>query len=385
MKDGWEIVPVILFDPSAARAGLEKLSEEASQPPTDASFYVQDGRLVPVPGQIGYTFNIDETLQRIHANPRAVLEDGLIAVSLKPVPPRIEDVSPAMAEAQRLLDTPVSLKAYDPITNETLDLPVSKENIGSWLRVEPGENMPVVTINEGSVTHTIAQMSEALGPDRWIDAPAVGPSFAQAFRDGSTYTALVRHNPTTYTIESGDTLLKIGWKVGMPFWMIQEANPGLDPENMWAGQQLTIPSKDELLPLPVVMNKRIVISISEQRLWAYQDGQQVARHVISTGIDRSPTQPGVFQVQTHDPNAYASVWDLHMPDFLGIYEAWPGFMNGIHGLPTLSNGRRLWANILGRPASYGCIILDLDSAEWLFSWAEDGVVVGQDSQQSLGI
>ena len=56
-------------------------------------------------------------------------------------------------------------------------------------------------------------------------------------------------------------------------------------------------------------------------------------------------------------------------------EAWPGFMNGIHGLPTLSDGRRLWGNILGRPASYGCIILDLKNAKWLYDWAEDGVVV----------
>lgn len=101
----------------------------------------------------------------------------------------------------------------------------------------------------------------------------------------------------------------------------------------------------------------------------------IGQHVISTGIDRSPTQPGIFQVQTHDPNAYASVWDLYMPNFLGIYEAWPGFMNGIHGLPTLSNGQRLWANVLGRPASYGCIILDLETSEWLYHWAENGVVV----------
>jgi lipoprotein-anchoring transpeptidase ErfK/SrfK len=141
------------------------------------------------------------------------------------------------------------------------------------------------------------------------------------------------------------------------------------------GQTLTIPSKDDLLPLPVVASKRIVISISEQRLWMQQDGGTIAKHIISTGIDRSPTQPGIFQVQSHDPNAYASVWDLHMPDFLGIYEAWPGFMNGIHGLPTLSNGQRLWANILGRPASYGCIILDLKASQQLYDWAEDGVVV----------
>jgi lipoprotein-anchoring transpeptidase ErfK/SrfK len=64
-----------------------------------------------------------------------------------------------------------------------------------------------------------------------------------------------------------------------------------------------------------------------------------------------------------------------MPHFLGIYDATPGFTNGIHGLPMLSNGKRLWGSVLGRPASYGCIILDLDAAELLYSWAEDGVVV----------
>ncbi|MCG7852832.1 MAG: L,D-transpeptidase, partial [Methanosarcinaceae archaeon] len=98
-------------------------------------------------------------------------------------------------------------------------------------------------------------------------------------------------------------------------------------------------------------------------------------YIISTGISSSPTHPGVFQVQTHELNAYASVWDLYMPHFLGIYEGWPGFMNGIHGLPTLSNGNRLWADVLGSPASYGCIILDLDDAQALYSWAQDGVVV----------
>lgn len=158
-------------------------------------------------------------------------------------------------------------------------------------------------------------------------------------------------------------------------WKILEANPGLDPDHLYSGQVLNLPSKDTLLPLDVIPNKRIVISISKQKLMVYENNQLIKKFVISTGVDRSPTQPGVFQVQTHRANAYASVWDLYMPNFLGIYEAWPGFMNGIHGLPMLSNGTRLWANILGKPASYGCIILDLNDSKFLYQWAENGVVV----------
>jgi lipoprotein-anchoring transpeptidase ErfK/SrfK len=64
-----------------------------------------------------------------------------------------------------------------------------------------------------------------------------------------------------------------------------------------------------------------------------------------------------------------------MPHFLGIYRATPGLLNGIHGLPLLSSGVRLWGSVLGRPASYGCIILNLQAAEQLYEWAENGVVV----------
>jgi hypothetical protein len=64
-----------------------------------------------------------------------------------------------------------------------------------------------------------------------------------------------------------------------------------------------------------------------------------------------------------------------MPHFMGIYEGWPGFMNGIHGLPTLSSGKLLWAGYLGRPISYGCIVMGLQDGEDVYNWAEAGVVV----------
>ena len=127
-----------------------------------------------------------------------------------------------------------------------------------------------------------------------------------------------------------------------------------------------------MLPLPVVVGKRIVISITEQHMWVYENRKLKSEHVISTGMSNSPTLPGVFQIQTHEINAYASNWDLWMPNFMGIYEAVPGFMNGIHGLPLLSNGVRLWGNVLGRKASYGCIILVMQAGEDLYNWAENG-------------
>ena len=375
MLEGWQITPVLQYDEAAARLGIESLVPLMSQPAQDAALQLQGDQLAPVPAKLGYTINVEETLDDLSADPLGVLLNGLLVVKLKPEMPRIEDVSAALAEAQRLLDTPLTIWAYDPIKNEQLQWQIGRQEIAAWLMIEPGEAGPQVGIDPQRVGDYLKRLSLELAPERYLDAERFAIPLARAVLRSEPFSINISHAPTTYIIQPGDTLLKIAWRNGMPFWMIQQANPELDPDALWVGAELTIPAKDELLPLPAVPNKRIIIGIDAQRMWIYQDGQQIQEFVISTGIDRSPTQPGIFQVQTHDLEAYASVWDLYMPHFLGIYQAWPGFMNGIHGLPTLSNGRRLWANILGRPASYGCIILDLDDAEWLYNWAEEGVVV----------
>ena len=375
VKDGWQIDPIISLDEGIARARLEALAPSMSQPAVDASIRLDGGTLTPLPSALGYTVNVDATLAALVADPASVLTSGSLAIIPQPILPQVTDVTPAMDEAQRLMDTPVHIQGYDPIRNESLGWDPSREAIGSWLKVEGGQDGPQITFDETKVAAYLNSLNDQLAPDRYLDGDRFGAPLAEAIRQGKSLAVTISYRSTTYVVQPGDTMLKIGWKLGMPYWMIVQANPGMDPENVTAGTELVVPPKTDLLPMPVIPNKRIVMSISQQRMWVYQDGQLLFKFVISTGIDRSPTQPGVFQVQTHDPNAYASVWDLYMPNFLGIYQAWPGFMNGIHGLPTLSNGRRLWANILGSPASYGCIILDLDDAQWLYNWAEDGVVV----------
>jgi LysM repeat protein len=375
LMNGWPIEPVVYFDVEAASDRLEIINLGISVSPQDAYLYFDGESFVAVPPELGYEVNIEETLTTLVADPTRVLFEGELFILLKPVPPQVTDVSASLSEAHRLLDNPVIVSAYDPISDEHFQWTIERNVVGSWLTFLPGMDGPIIGVDGQLVADFINAMENSLGEGVWLEVQRSDTELANEIMDGVPINAHVRHQPTTYIVQPGDTLLKIGWNVGVPFWMILNANPGLDPDHLLAGQELTIPSKDELLPLPVVPGKRIVISISKQRLWVYENGESIGKYKISTGIDRSPTQPGVFQVQTHDRKAYASVWDLTMPHFLGIYEAWPGFMNGIHGLPTLSSGRRLWGNILGRPASYGCIILDLDNAKRLYNWAEDGVVV----------
>jgi len=119
--------------------------------------------------------------------------------------------------------------------------------------------------------------------------------------------------------------------------------------------------------------KYILVDISEQHMYVYEGDALIYSFVASTGINNA-TRVGTFAVQSKIPNAYGSTWDIWMPDWLGIY--WSGGLeNGIHALPILSNGATLWEGYLGRPVSYGCVVLGTYDAQVLYNWAEIGTPV----------
>ncbi len=370
--------PVVRFDRGVAESALTHWAETVNLAPQDAQLSLADGKLESKASRQGRALDVTRVVDRIASDPKAVLESGRLDVYFSPVNPEITDVSQAAAKAKGYLDLHLGGAIYDPIKDETIAWQIDPGQIASWVSVERQADRYAVHFNRTGLIAYLADLQQHvdLGPDRVIDALPEASSLADSVLAGKAPLLIARYLPTEYTLQSPETLFQVGWDQGIPYWRMMKANPAVNPKVVLpAGQKLTVPSRSDLLPVPVIPNKRIVISITHQRMQVFQDGKQIREFVISTGISDSPTQPGVFQVQTHDPNAYASNWNLWMPNWLGIYEAWPGFMNGIHGLPMLSNGVRLWANVLGKPASFGCIILSLDNAAWLYTWAENGVVV----------
>ena len=120
-------------------------------------------------------------------------------------------------------------------------------------------------------------------------------------------------------------------------------------------------------------SKYILVDISEQHMYVYESDALIHSFVASTGINNA-TRAGTFAVQSKIPNAYGSTWNIWMPSWLGIY--WSGGLeNGIHALPILPNGATLWAGFLGRPVSYGCVVLGTYEAQVLYDWAEIGTPV----------
>ena len=137
--------------------------------------------------------------------------------------------------------------------------------------------------------------------------------------------------------------------------------------------QLSSVNQEQAPAISYSGSKYILVDISEQHMYVYEADALIYSFVVSTGTDNA-TRVGTFQVQSKYPSAYGSTWNIWMPSWLGIYYS-GGLENGIHALPILPNGATLWAGFLGRPISYGCVVLDSYEAQLLYDWAELGTPV----------
>lgn len=372
-----DVPPVWMFDVNIAQTQLQTLAPNLQVPPVNAGLRVVDGRIEATPAIPGQQLDLPATLSQLQTAAATVMTNGRFDLITTLIQPEISDMSAAAAQANQLLAAPLSVRAYDPVRDETAVWDVLPEVWVSWLALDVAANGQLTWgINRAQLETFLTTQANLLGEDRYFKTDDAETAVSQAINNKtSTVTLRVYHHDRYHIVQSGETLSSIGRLYGIPYPWIQQANP--DADSLSVGQTLTIPSPDVMLPLPVVEGKRIVVSISQQRVWAYENGAVKWEWPASTGIDSSPTSPGVFQIRSHEENAYAGNWDLWMPSFMGIYQPVPTseFMNGFHGFPTRGGSQLLWTGDLGHQVTYGCILVSSENAELLYHWAEEGVVV----------
>ena len=371
-----DIPPRFTYDEEPARDLLARLSNQVSSPAVDPELAMKQGSIVVIPGQPGRLLDIETMLVRLRetaGTPSTVEVD----LAFEIVPPPELDVEAITAESEALLARQIRLHTYDILKEQTLTWTLARDEIATWLYLATDEDgEPRVAINQHGIRNTLLALADGLGDGRGFFFDEAAAQTLAAFDRGETDLWLyLTHPERTYVVQPGDTLTSLSARHGMPGGLVAEANPEIDIDRLYVGQVIRIPSQDVLTPYMPVPNKKIVVNIAEQRTRVYENGQLLHEWTVSTGLKDSPTHQGTFQVLGKDEKAYASQWDLWMPYFISVYPAGGGVMNGFHELPFLSNGQRLWAGSLGRPASYGCIILGIPDAEILYNWVEVGVTV----------
>lgn len=379
------VAPVIVpANPALVREAVARIAVEVVRDSVDASLIFNGGNVVATDGQPGQRLDVEEAAARVL---QALAEEASsVELVLDAVPPKVAVPEPARAQAQAWLAQPFTLVVDDPLTGELLEneLPggyraefaASPERIAVWLepRVE-GESLKLF-VDATLVKAWLEEVAPQLGEERLLDVdPTLRNVFTALYNGQHRAEARVRHPERIYIVQPGDTLSLIAYDHHMPRYQLERANPDIDPGAIDVGQEIIIPSIDALLPYPLTPGKRIEIDLPKQRMVVFEYDTQVYTFTVSTGISRTPTIPGQFQILFKEEAAFAKRWQLDMPYFMGVYEEDEGFFNGIHELPITHYGTRLSPGVLGWPASFGCIILDEGDAKTLFDWAEVGTLV----------
>jgi hypothetical protein len=365
------------YDAAVARLYLTQQAAQMVIAPADAGISVSNGTAVMTPGTPGQEVDLDATLQGLFAT---ALKEQPVPVITKPVTPALSDTSATVQQLNQWLGQPLTLRMW--WNNAFYTRTIASAERTAWVQLERQPDGFVAHLNAEQIRTTLGQVNAELGPDAAIRLDeATGMVQAALERGQNEVWFVVPRREMAHVVAPGDTFESVGDFYGIPVSRILDANPDIWQEGGFAiGQAITIPGQSVMLPVTIspTNQQRIEVDLTTQHLSAYDGPTLVLSTSISSGIPKWRTLVGVFQVQEKVDDAYNKLAHIRMPNWLSIYDIGdPGnsLTNGIHALPILGGGGRLWAGYLGRPVSFGCVVMGIEDSDKLYHWVQVGTPV----------
>ncbi len=140
-------------------------------------------------------------------------------------------------------------------------------------------------------------------------------------------------------------------------------------------------------PSPTAAGKEIVVSISREWMWAYENGVEVYNSAVMTARPSLSTPTGTYHIflKLH-PTTFTSPWPYgssywYPPTFINYALEWKagGFFlhdswwHSVYGPGT--NGWHYDPKFGWQWGTHGCIAMPLSAAAWLYNWAPIGTLV----------
>ncbi|MBI5957687.1 MAG: L,D-transpeptidase family protein [Chloroflexi bacterium] len=320
-------VPVGGETSSSAAAALQQAGF-ASQP-----VVLTDGdRRWSVPlGELGVQVDIDSTVQLAHDAPAGTNVQPWYTIDFTQT-----------QNALVALSSQVNISAIPGQAGRSIDIPVVLNRLYINL--------------SGELSDGVIELSMIV-----VEPPQAQPS-------AGNYTG----QTSTHIVEQGQELALIAELYDVSMQDIVAINQLENPDLLFIGQELTIPAAGLYTPTaaeapaaPLASGKAIVVSTIDQRIYAYENGQLIHSHLVSTGLPDTPTVLGDYRIYKKYEKTNMSGPDYFLPDVPYTMYFYQGY--GIHGT--------YWHNSFGRPMSHGCVNLPTPEAQWFFNWAEEGTLV----------
>ncbi len=162
------------------------------------------------------------------------------------------------------------------------------------------------------------------------------------------------------------TLIQIYGTVAVDGWNWYQVGP-----NQWIEQRNV--SVVNINPTPQGVSGRwIQVDLYEQTMVAYDGDTPIYATLVSSGLDKWRTEPGLFQVYARlKADRMSGTYAPDRSDYYALEMVpWVMYFDGdraLHG--------EYWHDGLGFKRSHGCVNLSPADARWLFDWSEMGTWV----------
>ena len=138
---------------------------------------------------------------------------------------------------------------------------------------------------------------------------------------------------------------------------------------------------------PPPQGKEILISLSRQWMYVYQNGTEVYNAPITSGRAELPTPTGTYHVfAKYSPTTFYSPWPpgsayYYPPTHINYALEWRAggyFLHDSWWRTVYGPGTNVWHYdpVYGEETgTHGCVTMPLGAAEWLYNWAPVGTLV----------
>jgi lipoprotein-anchoring transpeptidase ErfK/SrfK len=270
------------------------------------------------------------------------------------------------------LDAEATLKNADDAPAFTIDFNAAQAELTALSEVV---NVPATLDTPGralDVPVLLARL-QADAPGELADLRLELPMFeTERLTPAESVMASYNGPTSTHIVEAGEELGLIAKRYNVSISDVAALNGIDDPNLIYPGQSLTIPAPGEYAPsaaeappAPSASGRSILVSISNQRIYAYENGALVHSHLTSTGLPDTPTVLGDYHVYVKHTATDMSGPGYYLPGVPYTMYFYQGY--AIHGT--------YWHNNFGRPMSHGCVNLPVEEAAWFFDFATVGTLV----------